>query len=410
VLACAVVSQDLLFGGRDIKTPGPISRSRPRRTGTRVEHVRAQALWVQQAAGRGRARARLIPLRSLLRRFEEAASRLWRYTVKGFTCESIPPLFRILMSLQTRDPERAFVAGTKPVVGWLSARLLAWAERGGLTARLIAHLYGCWRNCRLENAWRRLPLRVRTWLAAVYAGGVRGSSSRASVRARTKCGPCKCGPCMARSAQGVGGVGGGSVAGVGRGGPALAGGARCEDAKEGATEGPKEQDRADREGGKCRGAAANKKLREGSDNKTSRTAAEGEPIAKRGAGARDPATSPSKRARGVRRATAVPPPSPATGASSSASAPSRRRPGRISTARLRRLLDVSDNEDVHVDIETSGGGVSGPADEGRARQAGGAVGGGGGEQYTVAEPYTYTISPRRGEAVGETTKVLKGGT
>ena len=71
-------------------------------------------------------------------------------------------------------------------------------------------------------------------------------------------------------------------------------------------------------------------------------------------GDRDPATSPVKRPpRGVRRAIAVPPPSPSTVVPSSTSS---RRPDRISAANLQLLLDVSDDEEVSVGgIETSGG-------------------------------------------------------
>ena len=100
---------------------------------------------------------------------------------------------------------------------------------------------------------------------------------------------------------------------------------------------------------------------------------------------RDPVNSPVKRARDVRRAAAVPPPSPSTGVPSSTSAPCRgRRPGRISVPNLQRLLDVSDGEEVSVGI-ASGGAASGAGGSGGNLAKGQRSSGGGQRRFSLHE-------------------------
>ena len=120
-------------------------------------------------------------------------------------------------------------------------------------------------------------------------------------------------------------------------------------------------------------------------------------------GDRDPATSPVKRApRGVRRATAVPPPSPSTVVPSSTSS---RRPDRISAANLQLLLDVSDDEEVSVGIETSGGAASGSGGSGGNLAKGQRSSGGGQRRFSLHE----TARGNAAFAVGATWTRRPGG-
>ena len=122
-------------------------------------------------------------------------------------------------------------------------------------------------------------------------------------------------------------------------------------------------------------------------------------------GDRDPATSPVKRPpRGVRRAIAVPPPSPSTVVPSSTSS---RRPGRISAADLRKLLDVSDDDDdVSAGIETSAASGSGGSGGSGGNLAKGQRSSGGGQRrFSLHE----TARGNAAFAVGATWTRRRGG-